>query len=632
MGYTCTRSLTPALEPFGATPGALLFCGLIACIWLTGTINRREDMEPKAGGGEASGARPTANWGLLAMGLALLPLALNLVELAQGVMVDRTIWEPIWLACFTGLSFYWINPSDSHFLRRTGALLRKIPSFGWVSLLSCTFAIWWFLQSRHYFSSLQLGFNDFGHFAQRIANTAAGRGMLLETPILPPFWDHFNPGLLALVPFWILWPDENLLFALQAVSLASSGIAVWCISRRAQLLGTTPIFLAAAFLCQPALGQMNVAYTYGWHPISLAIPLLLFAAVAKLAGRNALALLLLILAMSMEEGVIAMVAVYGCAIFGALYFRSINASHLPAFGIGLRGWATISVTSLIAFLLVYRFSGLAEFQTGRFVALGNSAWEVVLSPFLRPAVFWSLLFRWTNFAFLACLIVPCFLGAVLRSWTTLAAAAIPLGVLLIWDHKPATCLAFQYPSVLLPVLWIATVDGISRIAANKQWAASTAALVTAATLSLFVGQLPYSSETLSDILAATYPADATWRRRSGDEDSNWILAETAKIDLAKNRVLATGRIAAHLVGCQDVETIGQFAQRRDHLAELDRSLATPLKRYDWIVLDFEESFQQSPEQTRAVYNEAIANGFSTHVFRYNVAFLQYSPTNNLTQE
>jgi hypothetical protein len=76
------------------------------------------------------------------------------------------------------------------------------------------------------------------------------------------------------------------------------------------------------------------------------------------------------------------------------------------------------------------------------------------------------------------------------------------------------------------------------------------------------------------------------------------------------RILATGRLASHLLGCKDLETVGQFWQRRADYQKLRPDLASPLLRFDAIAIDPIEAFQQTPEETARVRGEAIQLGFS----------------------
>jgi hypothetical protein len=68
-------------------------------------------------------------------------------------------------------------------------------------------------------------------------------------------------------------------------------------------------------------------------------------------------------------------------------------------------------------------------------------------------------------------------------------------------------------------------------------------------------------------------------------------------------------LAAHFLGAQDLETVGQFLQRQEAYRKLAPALESPLLRYDLIVLDPIEEFQQTREQTFDVRREALSLGY-----------------------
>ncbi|MCA9134083.1 MAG: DUF2079 domain-containing protein, partial [Planctomycetales bacterium] len=284
-------------------------------------------------------------------------------------------------------------------------------------------------------------------------------------------------------------------------------------------------------------------------------------------------------------------------------------------------WSSAALLTGLGFLLVYRYSGIAEFQTGRFVALGNTPYEIILSPLLRPSAFWGQIFRWNKAFFLLSLALPCSLLCLWRGRRWLLPVVLPLGVLIVWDHRPATSLAFQYASVLLPLLWLATLWG----AARKPNSCALGALATGLLLSLFVGQMPHSSPTLLDVVAGTYRGDGELQRRASDPDGRWLTQQLRPIRQDGAEVLATGRIAAHLVGNRDVETVGQYVQRREQLAALPDRGRQPLQHYRWLVLDRREGFQQSLLETTQVEAEALAAGFEIVAQRYDIVILQRPP-------
>jgi uncharacterized membrane protein len=470
------------------------------------------------------------------------------------------------------------------------------------------------------FRAFQLGFNDFGHFLLRAIRTSRGQGFLMESPVLTTYWDHFNPGLALVAPLWSLVPRVEMVFVLQAIALGGCSLLVY---RIAADRGATPSNAACwglAWLAYPSIGQMNLAYTYGWHPISFAIPALLAAYWMLVRRRRLWTIGLAILAASFEEGAIAAIGCYAAMqalrTVGELKESSHDSDLAGRASVCARSWGTVWLVATIAFLLVYRLSGLATFQTGRFASLGNGAMEILLSPVLRPSVFFELLFRERNIAFLAFLFAPfavCFSRPVF-SWTLLGVAPLLL-VLLLWEHMPAQSLAFQYASVILPILFVGAIECESP---RRSGRTSLYVLSTAWILSVFVGQFPWSCDSLTDVKSRSYGPQAQSTREIGTVDNRVFHEQIVNIrrngfddatPFTECRVLSTGRLAAHFLGAQDLETVGQFLQRQEAYRKLAPALESPLLRYDLIVLDPIEEFQQTREQTFDVRREALSLGY-----------------------
>lgn len=617
--YGVVGVLPAALEPFGMTAAALPVCLAVAALWAW--LASHAAVSKRAMIYALVASMPIIPW---------LPKLLNLPSI-QPLFV-----EAIWLAAWTGLSFRSLlarGNIDATLAQTWSTRPLVATSVFWAAIVVC--AAWWFCQLRWYQDSFLLGYNDYGHFLQRLSNTLAGQGLLIETPMLPRFWDHFNPGLLILLPAWYAWPDVTQSFVWQSLSLSMSGYLVY---RIAVTLGHSRFnssLFGLAWLAQPAAGQMNLGFSYGWHPITLAIPLLLGTIWTLLLGRRRLALGLSLLALSMEEGVFVIVALTAtcCAVYQLLRRSRSKVSDNMATPkptlefyetLSTVAWLTIAFAATVCFVLIYRFSGLAEFQTGRFVALGNNTTEIVLSPFLRPRVFWGALMSTDRWLYLLLLWLPCGLPALRRGWRYLVPTFLPLLVLMVWGHPPAICIAFQYASTLLPLFWLAALTGAGRADAQGGDSAlqcAATALVTGIVLSMYLGQLPFSSWTLLDVDSQTYGAQDGPRRRAYAEDGIWLAEQIQKIRAERPRCLATGRIAAHLVGMPDIETVGQYVERRQRLSKLEgRSI--PLRHYDWIILDRIESFQQTPAQVKAVEEEARANGFVEVTSKYEIVVLR----------
>lgn len=628
--YEVGKMVEPLWEPFAATNAVVAVCLGLAASWLMFLwLNHKADCR--------SQTRP-----MLWITISLLPLAFWGLRVAGVATWPAHFWEVIWIAGWTGLSFGEL--ARQRIVHRQQPIAPNL-RFDWLAgplsiLLTTLAGVWWFSQSVAYHQNFLLGFNDFGHFLQRVANTAEGRGVLLETPVLPMFWDHFNPGLLLLVPLWKIYPSVKLVFALQAASLAVGGLLLFHIAKRMGHSNWVALTFGLAWIVQPSVGQMNLAYTYGWHPITFAIPLLLAAILCLLSKRKLAALIFTVMALSMEEGVFVMVALVA-AVCAALpyiekWYIKTNVQGIADNSSSLAGalatttWLVVALTSVLGFVLVYKLSGLAEFQTGRFVALGNSPIEIALSPLMRPTAFWGQVLQIENVFFVLLLWLPCGLPSLLQGWRYLLPTLLPLGVLIVWDHAPAHNLAFQYPSTLLPFFWLASVSGAAKeVGSRKSIDAlrpanqaglpnATTAMVTGLVLSLFVGEFPFSSPTLLDIEAMTYGADTELRRKIDGVDGRWLTEQVEKIRATGDECLATTRIAAHLVGNRDIETVGQYLQRREKLSELADRKGAPIRHYRWVVLDRNDHGNWSGQETAKVEEEARQSRFELVEEQYNI--------------
>lgn len=563
-----------------------------------------------------------ARWLLAAW---IVPL-LDLIRLT-GVEIRYTFLEPLLVAGLTGAAAMEIarHFSPSHDART------RLPAvwLGLVWALAIACGLWWYWEAGVAYDNYLLGYNDFGHFGLRVVNTWEGRGFLMETPSLPAFWDHFNPGLALLAPLWGLWPDARLFFAVQAICLAAPAPLVFGISRR---LGADPLTAAAwsaAYLMFPVVGQFNVSYTYGWHPVSLALPALFALLWALLCGRRLAACGLAVVACSFQEDVVVVLAcLAGVMALQAWRDRrgrpdcprgvSLLAGQLPAWG-----WLVAAAVLVIAFVLIFKLSGFSQFQVSRFDKLGNSTVEILLSPLLRPGVFWGTVMRPRSAYFLLALFVPLGLGALLRGWIVLLATAVPLGVLLAWGHLPATSIAFQYTTALVPVFFLAALAGAAAApcagaapdaSANSEPRSSGLgpsgwyALAAGAAASIWFGAMPWTGRTLLDALAQTYGWQADWRiiedRQVGSAGNRMLNEMVAQVRVRDSSVLATGRVAAHLLGVRRLDTIAQARDRWPDFAAEVGAGRSPVELFDWVVLDTQERFYQS-EQDLAFITEQV---------------------------
>ncbi len=565
----------------------------------------------------------------------IVPLA-DLLRLA-GVPIAHTFFEPLLLAGVTGAAAAAVAARQSRF--------STLDSPHWLAAaVAATFAAaaWWIWQGIAAFDNYLLGYCDFAQYGWRVANTWEGRGFLMETPDLPAFWDHFNPALALLAPLWGATRDARMFIVLQAACLSLPALFMYGIARRWGAGRAAASAWAAAFLLFPATGQLNLNYTYGWHPVSVAMAVYSAAMLALALHRKALAAALAAFACAWQEDVPVSLAWFTLTMAviawtGRRFRNEPRLAAVPHLGLAasLPPWAWLLAAAALTagFVAIYRLAPFAQFQTGRFSGLGTTPAQIILSPLLRPAVFWGNVLRPRAIVFLLALTVPLGLASVLRGWKTLAAAAVPLGVLVAWDYPPATSIAFQYHTMALPVLFLAALSGAAggshRRAAGQGettpavaalpdrglWTGGIAALAASFTASLALGAMPWSSPTMVEAIMQTYPGpesgtDSFETRREGSPGNAALDRIVARVARDDSRVLATGRIAAHLLTVQRLEPVGTARQRGAAFAAQAGPGHTPIQLFDWVVLDLREEFYQSREDSERIAYAALLAGFT----------------------
>lgn len=583
------------------------------------------------------------------LGAWIIPLA-DVLRLA-GFPIPYTLFESLLLAGITGAAAAAIAtglPSNSD----NAPKMSSRQAFAIVALMATAACGWWVFQGVTAYDDYLLGYNDFAQYGWRVANTWAGRGFLMETPGLPAFWDHFCPAVALLAPIWGMTHDARLFIVLQAVCLSLPAVLVYFIVRRWGGGGATASVWAAAYLLFPAVGQLNLGYSYGWHPVSVAMVLFFAAMLALVAGRRAVAAALAAFACTWQDYVSVTLAWFALVMMLVAWLnrrpRAEKASRafsdvplaatLPPWG-----WLLTAGALALYFVTIYELAPFSQEETNRFAALGDTPAEIMLSPVLRPEQFWGNVLGPRAVTFLLMLAVPLGLSNLLRGWRTLLAAVLPLGVLIAWDFYPAQSIAFQYHTMALPVLFMAAISGATirtrRVTSldcqmpNQRspavsppqglWTGGIAALAASLTASLTLGAMPWSSPTLVTLVMATYPGrisgETTFEsRREGSEGNAAIDRIIAQVGQEDAHVLATGRIAAHLLMVERLEPVGTARERWRGFAVQAGQGRSAVELFDWVVLDFQEQFCQTEEDMQFLAAEAARAGFKLVHTEHNI--------------
>jgi len=289
------------------------------------------------------------------------------------------------------------------------------------------------------FSHLDASGYDLGIFTQAVKAYAQfkppvaelkGEGYLL-------LGDHFHPILVLLAPLFRLFPSPITLLVQQAALFA---LAVYPITRAAvrQLGRWSGLAVGVAFGLSFGVQQ---AVLFDFHEIAFAVPLIAFSGAALLERRWLPAALWAVPLLLVKEDQFLIVGAIGAYIF---WYGSKRIGAALSIGAGLAGLLTLFV--VIPF---FNTHGTYDYLTS--VAPKDTG----LIRLLTPAVKWELVF--------ALLLITAFLA--LRSPLTLL-IVLPVAAR-FWVTKSAYWrLEYQYNAVLMPILFVAFLDGLARLATD----------------------------------------------------------------------------------------------------------------------------------------------------------------------
>ncbi|MBM4078081.1 MAG: DUF2079 domain-containing protein [Planctomycetes bacterium] len=307
------------------------------------------------------------------------------------------------------------------------------------------------------FQSLFLGYGDTGLFAEALWNTTRGR--LLHTNYFDGFTnllgDHWSPILLALVPLYWLAPRPETLLVLQSVALAAGAFPLYWLAKG--VLGSARVALAVAlaYLAYPALGHLTTSFTGGFHPESLATPLLLFAFWALQARRHVVFFVCLLLALSCKETVASVVLMLGLFVWVRMGSRPLAVAVVALALV----WFFGAIKLAIPYVSGKDYWPLATYYS----SFGGTSSGVIASVFGRPFDAVSRCLGRDQLIYLGHMLAPVALLPLL-SPSAACVGALSLFLLLVSDSPTLHSVLFHYTAWIIPAVFLAVVYGLKNMA------------------------------------------------------------------------------------------------------------------------------------------------------------------------
>ncbi len=341
---------------------------------------------------------------------------------------------------------------------------------------------------------------DMQCFLEATRSTLEGNWFMLKEPDVSFFSRHFTPGLILFLLPWVwLLPMPYTLIVLNTLLLYSCPVVLYILCRKLKLGKGQSLILAGCMILSPSLACLNISLIYGFHEVILMMPLLVGYFIARESGRRGL--------------------IIAWLIFG---FSLLIKETIPVFwfGIGIvfilsgkrRDGIIISCVSLLYFLLVLKlvipwFSPEGSYMySSHYTALGSSTFEIALSPFTKPKVFFGLLLRPNCLYFLLMLLMPVFFLTLRHPLLLLGGAVTFVFICLSNGNVQNICM--QYQAEIVCLVFINAVYALKRIneeCGSKQWWKQPSAfLVSSLILSVgcwfFYAQSPFTRNNLKSIM------------------------------------------------------------------------------------------------------------------------------------
>lgn len=508
---------------------------------------------------------PLAAAGVLFFGrrkLLLLEYALRPLWLMGGVFFWPTYGTGVF--CLALASLTWCA-------LRYGALMhrkfRKLPepdeklALSALFLLTAAMGVWCFYLQTAAFKSWYLIYGDWGQYADCYLRLASGNGSLKE-------WlcsaGHFNPLInLLMTGAFLISPSANTVFGINALVIVSAIPLSFILAKSSGLKNGAALVCAFCAGIFPIYTRQTLSLFYGFHPIIFFIPALLCFFIAR-SRKNLPAMSgALILSLFIQETVAIFWIGWGVYLFLAKkrYWQG------ALFSLALAGW--------FAFLALYLQPWAADAavyaQNFRYAALGNTPVEVALSPFTRPAVFWSALFSPRNFLFAFIILSPLLWAAI--SFPALLWIGTPiLGGFFVQSSDDVKTPLLQYGVELGTLCWAVAIVNLGRICRGEEpWWKERGKLyrgfLSATAVGVILGYIFFGFGFKFGLFPGDhylYAPDAT--------KAIAFLKKNLPTDLP--RLLVTGRLRGHFMF--DYPTA---------------SLSTPWKPGDWLLLDLHDPFE-----------------------------------------
>ncbi len=344
-------------------------------------------------------------------------------------------------------------------MKRFDARTQQGIAWGLLGLIMLIYAVEMSHQTVLRYDTFKATAFDLGNLDQVIWNTLHGRPFQYSNQAIdwygPPtrLAQHFEPILLPLSLLYVVHADPRILLVFQTLVLTTGALPVFLLTRK--FLPEWPLLaalMAGAYLLSPAMLGLNI---FDFHPVSLAVPLLLYAILALTYKRYGWFLITCFLAGMCKEEIPLVIALFGLLVIWKY--------KLPRLG-------TVLVIGGVAWSALAFFVIIPHFYPGvqhnnfwyRYEQLGSSPGAAVINLLIHPWLLFSTLITLDRIYYLAGLFRTTGFSAFLApEWLlpTLPTLAINLAT----NDPSLYSGVYHYNAALIPFIILAAIHGTRRL-------------------------------------------------------------------------------------------------------------------------------------------------------------------------
>ena len=348
----------------------------------------------------------------------------------------------------------------------------------WAAMIGWTVVLYSIVRGAYL--DFRLGRFDLGNMVQAVWSTTDGRPLEITHGStgdqVVRLAAHVDPFLVLLAPLWMVWPSPLALAFAQVAVTSIGALPVFWLGRRHLGSERAAGLLALGYLAYPWIAMSAIGAI---HPVTFAIPLLLFCVWFLDSDRLVPFALCAVLVMTTGELMGLPIAALG------IWYALARGRRREG---GLVAIAGVAWSFVAVYFVVRHFAGDSSMYYGFYDQVGGSPQGVARTLFTDPMTVLRALVEGHDVVYLVWLGLPLLFLFVLSPW--LALVALPqLLANTLSDFRSMSDPRYHSIAAVVPFLVAATVFGISRLRSSPVFAAA-GVLTVSVTLALVVGPWP----------------------------------------------------------------------------------------------------------------------------------------------